>query len=314
MRLLVTGGAGFIGANFIHYIKKTHPEDKIICMDKLTYAANYDNIRCFEGDDGFSFERVDICDREAVFGVFEKNDIDCIVNFAAESHVDRSLDNPSVFLETNVIGTGVLLDAANRFGVKRFHQISTDEVYGELPLESEEQFDESSPLKPSSPYSASKAAADMLAMAYYRSFGTPVTISRCSNNYGPYQFTEKLIPLMLTNARQDKLLPVYGDGKNVRDWIYVTDHCRAVDLIIRKGRIGEIYNIGGGNELSNLKLVKLILEKIGKPESLIVFVEDRKGHDLRYSICSDKIKNELGWQSETDFMSGLDKTIEWYTR
>lgn len=315
MKLLVTGGAGFIGTNFIHYVMKNHPEDKIICMDKLTYAANYDNIKCFENSERFLFEKVDICDRNEVFRVFENNKIDCVINFAAESHVDRSLDNPAVFLKTNVIGTGVLLDAANRFGVRRFHQISTDEVYGDLPLDRPDlMFDESSPLKPSSPYSASKAAADMLVMSYYRSFNTSVTISRCSNNFGAYQFPEKLIPLMVTNAIQDKRLSVYGDGRNVRDWIFVDDHCRAVDLIIRKGRVGEVYNIGANNEISNLELVKLILKKIGKSEDLIEFVEDRKGHDLRYAICSDKIKRELGWQPETDFMSALDKTIEWYTK
>lgn len=315
MRLLVTGGAGFIGSNFIHYVMKKHGDDEIICVDKLTYAANYDNIKCFEGSGRFRFEKADICDKDRIFEIFENNRVDCIVNFAAESHVDKSLDAPEAFLQTNIVGTGNLLDAANRFKIKRFHQASTDEVYGELPLNKPElRFDENSAIKPSSPYSASKAAADMLATAYCKSFGTPVSISRCLNNYGPYQHEEKLIPLVLTNDMADAELPIYGDGKNIRDWIYVDDHCRGIDLIIRKGSPGEIYNIGASNEISNIELVRLILKKIGKPESLIKYVEDRKGHDLRYAVCADKIKARLGWQPITKFNDGLDKTINWYLK
>ena len=313
MRFLVTGGAGFIGSNFISYILKNYTDDSVVCMDKLTYAGNYDNIAAFCGSKNFLFIQEDICNREAVSRLLKKHPADCIVNFAAESHVDRSLKAPDIFLKTNTIGTSVLLDAANEFGIKRFHQISTDEVYGDLPLDRPElQFDEAWGLKPSSPYSVSKASADLLALSYYRTFGTPVTISRCSNNYGPYQFPEKLIPLMICKAQDGLPLPVYGDGKNVRDWIHVYDHCRAVDRIIRRGRVGEVYNVGGGNELSNLELVKLLLKLMGKDKSLISFVADRKGHDRRYAICSEKIRKELGWQPKIDFKQGIAETVQWY--
>lgn len=313
MRFLVTGGAGFIGSNFISYILKNYTDDSVVCMDKLTYAGNYDNIAAFCGSKNFLFIQEDICNREAVSRLLKKHPADCIVNFAAESHVDRSLKAPDIFLKTNTIGTSVLLDAANEFGIKRFHQISTDEVYGDLPLDRPElQFDEAWGLKPSSPYSVSKASADLLVLSYYRTFGTPVTISRCSNNYGPYQFPEKLIPLMICKAQDGLPLPVYGDGKNVRDWIHVYDHCRAVDRIIRRGRVGEVYNVGGGNELSNLELVKLLLKLMGKDKSLISFVADRKGHDRRYAICSEKIRQELGWQPKIDFKQGIAETVQWY--
>ncbi len=306
MKILVTGGAGFIGANFIRFILGEYPEDEIICLDKLTYAANPDNISDLIGE-RLRFVKADICDREAVFGLLEENPVDCIVNFAAESHVDNSIKSPAVFFQSNIAGTTVLLDAVNKFNIARFHQISTDEVYGDTPIESRELFDEQSPLKPSSPYSASKAAADMIALSYFRTYKTPVTVSRCSNNYGPFQHREKLIPLMIYNAKNDLPLPIYGDGSNIRDWIYVGDHIRAVDMIIRNGRLGEVYNIGAGCELSNLELVKEILRRLDKPESLITFVADRKGHDLRYAICADKIKNELGWRAEGNLYEWLDE-------
>ena len=310
---LITGGAGFIGSNYIRYIFAKYPKDKIICIDKLTYAGNYDNISEFETDNRFYFERADICDRDAIYKTVKQYAPDCIINFAAESHVDRSIENPELFLKTNIFGTSVLLDAVNNFGIKRFHQISTDEVYGDLPIDRPElKFDESSPIKPSSPYSSSKAAADMLCLAYYRTFGTPVTVSRCSNNYGPYQFPEKLIPLMICNARDNKPLPVYGDGKNVRDWIYVCDHCCAVDAIVRSGKIGEIYNIGGDSEKSNIEVVKTILDLLLKPDSLITYVKDRPGHDRRYAINAEKLKDELGWKPDMDFSEGIKQTIKWY--
>ena len=313
MKHLITGGAGFIGTNYIRYILKNYPDDQIVCIDKLTYAGNYDNISDFQSDGRFHFEKADICNKEAVYKIVQKYNPDCIVNFAAESHVDRSVENPEVFLKTNIIGTSVLLDAVNSFGIKRFHQISTDEVYGDLPIDRTElKFDEKSPIKPSSPYSASKAAADMLCLSYYRTYGTPVTISRCSNNYGAYQFPEKLIPLMICNAKDNKPLPVYGDGKNVRDWIYVSDHCRAVDMIVRRGQIGEIYNVGGNSEKSNIEVVKKILDVLLKPASLIMYVKDRPGHDRRYAINAEKLKNELGWKPETNFSEGIIQTIKWY--
>lgn len=310
---LITGGAGFIGTNYIRYILTSYHDDRIVCADKLTYAGNYDNISEFQSENRFDFEQADICDRETVYTIVQKYKPDCIVNFAAESHVDRSVENPEIFLETNILGTSVLLDAVNHFGIKRFHQISTDEVYGDLPLDRTDlKFDEKSPIKPSSPYSASKASADMLCMAYYRTYGTPITISRCSNNLGPYQFPEKLIPLMVERAQRDEKLPVYGDGKNVRDWLYVKDHCRAVDMIVRNGKIGEIYNIGGNSEMSNIEVVKTILDILGKPDSLITYVKDRPGHDRRYAINSEKLQNELGWKPETNFSEGIQKTIKWY--
>ncbi len=313
MKHLITGGAGFIGTNYIRYILSDYPDDEIICADKLTYAGNYDNISEFQSESRFSFEKTDICDREEIFRIIEKYNPDCVVNFAAESHVDRSVENPEVFLKTNIFGTSVLLDAVNHFGIKRFHQVSTDEVYGDLPLDRPDlKFDERSPIKPSSPYSASKAAADMLCMSYYRTYGTPVTISRCSNNLGPYQFPEKLIPLIIMKALKDEPLPIYGDGKNVRDWLYVRDHCRAVDMIVRNGKIGEIYNVGGNGERSNIEVVQTILNELSKPNSLITYVKDRPGHDRRYAINSEKLQSELGWKPEEDFTSGIKKTIKWY--
>lgn len=313
MKHLITGGAGFIGTNYISYILKNYPNDSVLCIDKLTYAGNYGNILRLGACDRLLFEKADICDREAVNRLIKNYMPDSIVNFAAESHVDRSVENPEIFLQTNIMGTSVLLDAVNRFGIKRFHQISTDEVYGDLPLDRPDlKFDEASPIKPSSPYSASKAAADMLCLAYFRTYKTPVTISRCSNNLGPYQFPEKLIPLMICNARENKKLPVYGDGKNIRDWIYVTDHCRAVDYIVRKGKIGEVYNVGGNSEKANIEIVKEILAILHKPEELITYVKDRPGHDRRYAINSEKLQNELGWRAETSFSDGISQTVKWY--
>ena len=313
MKHLITGGAGFIGTNYIRYILECYPDDEVFCADKLTYAGNFNNISGFMSDKRFRFERADICDREAVCKIVKEYGPDCIVNFAAESHVDRSVEDPEVFLTTNILGTSVLLDAVNSFGIKRFHQISTDEVYGDLPLERPDlKFDEGSPIKPSSPYSTSKAAADMLCTAYYRTYGTPITISRCSNNLGPYQFPEKLIPLIIMKALREEVLPIYGDGKNVRDWLYVWDHCRAVDMIVRHGKIGEIYNVGGSNERSNIEVVKTILDELCKPYSLITYVKDRPGHDRRYAINSEKLQRELGWKPKTVFSEGIKSTIKWY--
>lgn len=313
MTIIVTGGAGFIGSNFIFHILKFHPEDRIICLDKLTYAGNLSTLAPIMGKSNFRFVKADICDREAVYSLFEEENPDVVVNFAAESHVDRSIENPQIFLETNIIGTSVLMDACRKYGIKRYHQVSTDEVYGDLPLNRADLFfSEMTPIHTSSPYSSSKAGADLLVLAYYRTYGLPVTISRCSNNYGPHHFPEKLIPLMIINALHDKPLPVYGDGQNVRDWLYVEDHCRAIDLIIHKGTVGEIYNVGGHNEMKNLDIVKLICKTLGKPESLIHFVTDRKGHDRRYAIDPTKIHNELGWLPETKFVDGIQKTIKWY--
>lgn len=311
--VVVTGGAGFIGSNFIFHMRKEHPEDRIVCMDSLTYAGNIETLKGVMGDDSFVFSKTDIRDRPSVERVIGEYSPDCIVNFAAESHVDRSIKDPQIFLETNIIGTSVLMDVAVEHGVKRFHQVSTDEVYGDLPLDRKDLlFTEETPLHTSSPYSSSKAGADLLAMAYGRTYGLPVTISRCSNNYGPYQFPEKLIPLMATKALNGERLPVYGDGLNVRDWLYVEDHCRAVDLILGKGRPGQVYNVGGNNEKANIDIVKYILSYLGKPESLIEYVEDRKGHDRRYAIDASKIRRELGWAPETDFASGIAKTVGWY--
>ena len=313
MRILVTGGAGFIGANYIYYLKKQHPEDRIICLDKLTYAGNLSTLEPVMHDGNFRFSRTDICDREGVFRLFEEERPDVVVNFAAESHVDRSIESPGIFLQTNIIGTSVLMDASRKYGVSRFHQVSTDEVYGDLPLDRPDLlFTEETPLHTSSPYSSSKAAADLLAMSYWRTYGLPVTVSRCSNNYGPYQFPEKLIPLMIINALSDKPLPVYGQGINVRDWLYVEDHCRAIDLVVRQGTPGEVYNIGGHNEMRNIDIVKMICREVGKPESLITFVTDRKGHDMRYAIDPAKIHAALGWLPETKLEDGLRKTVRWY--
>ena len=313
MTIIVTGGAGFIGINFIFYVAERHPDDRLVCLDKLTYAGDRAALEPMMGKENFRFVHADICDREAVYRLFEEEKPDVVINFAAESHVDRSIEDPGVFLQTNIMGTAVLMDACRKYGVKRYHQVSTDEVYGDLPLDRPDLFfTEQTPLHTSSPYSSSKAAADLLVQAYHRTYGLPVTISRCSNNYGPYQHTEKLIPLMITNALLDKPLPVYGEGLNVRDWLYVTDHCRAIDLIVRNGRVGEVYNVGGHNEMRNIDIVKLICKLLGKPESLITYVADRKGHDLRYAIDPAKIHRELGWLPETKFDEGLRKTVEWY--
>ena len=311
MKIIVTGGAGFIGSNFIFYLLKAHPDYEIVCLDNLTYAGNLMTLKEVLPLPRFSFVKADIADRKAVFSLFEKERPDVVVNFAAESHVDRSIKDPEIFLQTNVMGTQVLLDACRAFPVARFHQVSTDEVYGDLPLERPDLFfTETTPLKASSPYSASKASADLLVMAYHRTYGLPVTLSRCSNNYGPYQFPEKLIPLMIYHAENDVPLPVYGDGKNVRDWLYVEDHCRAIDLILQKGKVGEVYNIGGHNEKSNLEVVQTIIQAVGKGE--ITFVQDRAGHDRRYAIDPEKIHADLGWLPETPFAEGIVKTIRWY--
>lgn len=313
MKILVTGGAGFIGSNFIFYMRKKHPDYELVCLDKLTYAGNLETLAPVMDDPHFQFIRADIADREAVYEVFEAEKPDVVVNFAAESHVDRSIENPAVFLETNVMGTQVLLDACRKYGVQRYHQVSTDEVYGDLPLDRPDLFfTEQTPLHTSSPYSASKASADLLCNAYQRTYGMPITISRCSNNYGPYQFPEKLIPLMIANALADKPLPVYGEGLNVRDWLYVEDHCAAIDLILERGKVGQVYNIGGHNEMRNIDIVKLICKALGKPESLITHVTDRKGHDMRYAIDPAFIHEELGWLPETKFEEGIQKTIQWY--
>ncbi len=313
MKILITGGAGFIGSNFIFYMLQTHPDYELICLDKLTYAGNLKTLEPVMKQANFKFVKGDIADRQAVFELFGSEKPEVVVNFAAESHVDRSIENPGVFLQTNVIGTQVLLDACRQFGVERYHQVSTDEVYGDLPLDRPDLFfTEQTPLHTSSPYSASKAGADLLCNAYQRTYNLPITISRCSNNYGPYQFPEKLIPLMIANALADKPLPVYGEGLNVRDWLYVEDHCRAIDLILQNGEAGQVYNIGGHNEMRNIDIVKLILKTLGKPESLITFVTDRKGHDMRYAIDPTFIHEKLGWLPETRFADGIQKTIEWY--
>ncbi len=313
MKMLITGGAGFIGSNFIFYMLQTHPDYELICLDKLTYAGNLKTLEPVMEQANFKFVKADIADRQAVFDLFAAEKPNVVVNFAAESHVDRSIENPGVFLQTNVIGTQVLLDACRQFGVERYHQVSTDEVYGDLPLDRPDLFfTELTPLHTSSPYSASKASADLLCNAYQRTYNLPITISRCSNNYGPYQFPEKLIPLMIANALADKPLPVYGEGLNVRDWLYVDDHCRAIDLILQNGEVGQVYNIGGHNEMRNIDIVKLILKALDKPESLITFVTDRKGHDMRYAIDPTFIHEKLGWLPETRFADGIQKTIDWY--
>ena len=313
MKILVTGGAGFIGSNFVYYELDNYPNDEVICLDKLTYAGNLETLEVAMKNPKFKFVKGDIADRAFVDELFASEKPDVVVNFAAESHVDRSIENPEIFLQTNVIGTSVLMDACRKYGNIRYHQVSTDEVYGDLPLNRPDLFfTETTPLHTSSPYSASKASADLLVQAYYRTYKLPVTISRCSNNYGPYHFPEKLIPLMIANALNDKKLPVYGKGENVRDWLYVEDHCSAIDLIIRKGKIGEVYNIGGHNERTNLEVVKTIIKELGKSEDLIEFVTDRPGHDRRYAIDPTKIHNELGWLPATKFDDGIKKTIDWY--
>ncbi|MBO4761959.1 MAG: dTDP-glucose 4,6-dehydratase [Lachnospiraceae bacterium] len=313
MKYLVTGAAGFIGTNFVYHMLEKHPSDLIVGIDNLSYAGNIKNLKKAQENSNFVFRQADITDQDAMTALFKEFGFDYVVNFAAQTHVDRSIVDPGIFVKTNVLGTQILLDLARETGVKRFHQIGTDEVYGDLPLEATDQFFvETLPLKASSPYSASKAAADLLALSYNRTFGLPVTVSRCSNNYGPYQFPEKLIPLMLINALNDKNLPVYGDGMNVRDWLYVEDHCEAVDTILHNGRDGEVYNVGGHNEMHNIDIIKIILKELGKPESLITFVTDRKGHDLRYAIDPTKIHNELGWLPQTRFADGIKQTIRWY--
>jgi len=312
MKILVTGGAGFIGGNFCHYLVDKYPDYNIVVLDALTYAGNLETLASIINKNNFRFVKGDITDRKEVFKLFETEKFDIVVNFAAESHVDRSIENPEIFLKTNVIGTQVLMDASKNYKVKRFHQVSTDEVYGDLPLNRPDLlFTETTPLKTSSPYSASKASADLLVHAYYRTFKMPITISRCSNNYGPYQFPEKLIPLMIKNALENKNLPVYGKGENVRDWLHVYDHCTAIDLIIHKGKIGEIYNIGGHNEKTNIDVVKTILKELSKSVSLIKYVIDRPGHDLRYAIDASKIENELGWRPKYNFDLGIKQTIKW---
>ncbi|MBQ4518401.1 MAG: dTDP-glucose 4,6-dehydratase [Clostridia bacterium] len=313
MKILITGGAGFIGSNFVYYMLKKHPDYDLVCLDALTYAGNLKTLDEALKNERFTFVKGDIADRELVFELFAKEQFDIVVNFAAESHVDRSIEDPGIFLKTNILGTQTLMDACRKYGIKRYHQVSTDEVYGDLPLDRPDLFfTEETPIHTSSPYSASKASADLLVQAYHRTFGLPITISRCSNNYGPYHFPEKLIPLMIANALNDKPLPVYGEGLNVRDWLYVEDHCKAIDMIIHDGKVGEVYNIGGHNEKTNIYIVKKILELLGKSEDLITFVTDRKGHDLRYAIDPTKIKNDLGWEPDTMFDDGIVKTVNWY--
>ena len=342
MTIIVTGGAGFIGSNFVFHMLNKYPDYRIVCLDCLTYAGNLSTLEPVMDNPNFRFVKESITDREAVYKLFEEEKPDMVVNFAAESHVDRSIENPEVFLDTNIKGTAVLMDACRKYGIKRYHQVSTDEVYGDLPLDRPDLFfTEETPIHTSSPYSSSKAAADLLVLAYHRTYGLPVTISRCSNNYGPYHFPEKLIPLMIANALNDKPLPVYGEGLNVRDWLYVEDHCKAIDLIIHKGRVGEVYNIGGHNEMKNIDIVRLTIRTIHDMmekdkalrsilkkqvrdaatgdidiswinDDLITFVADRLGHDQRYAIDPTKIHNELGWLPETKFADGIKKTIDWY--
>ena len=314
-KMLITGGAGFIGSNFIHYILSKYNDYQVINLDKLTYAANLDNLKDIEDNKNYRFIHGDIADQEFIFKLFENEKFDIVINFAAESHVDNSILNPQIFTITNILGTQVLLDACRKYNIKRSHQVSTDEVYGELPLDDKNiLFTEKTPLNPSSPYSASKASADMLVKSYYRTYSLPITISRCSNNYGPYQHLEKLIPLMISKAINNDNLPVYGNGLNVRDWLHVYDHCTAIDLIIHEGKIGEIYNIGGNNEKSNIDVVKIILKELGKSEKLIKYVNDRPGHDLRYAIDSTKIKTTLNWKPVYSFEKGILDTIKWYTK
>ncbi len=313
MKILVTGGAGFIGCNFVYYMLEKYPDYDIVCLDALTYAGNLKSLDKAMQNAKFKFVKGSISDKDFVDKLFAEEGFDIVVNFAAESHVDRSIENPFIFLETNIMGTACLLEASKKYGVKRFHQVSTDEVYGDLPLDRPDLFfTEETPIHTSSPYSSSKASADLLTLAFHRTYGLPVTISRCSNNYGPYQFPEKLIPLMIVRAQEDQSLPVYGEGLNVRDWLYVEDHCKAIDMIIHNGRVGEVYNVGGHNEKQNIEVVKTLLKALNKPESLITYVKDRAGHDLRYAIDPTKISNELGWLPETKFDDGMAKTIQWY--
>lgn len=310
MKLLITGGAGFIGSNFVRHMVNKYPQYQIVNLDLLTYAGNLENLKDIEKTPNYKFVRGDIADHEFIDGLFQEEKFDYVINFAAESHVDRSITNPSIFVQTNIQGTLALLDAAKNIGVKKYLQVSTDEVYGTLGESG--FFTEESPLSANSPYSASKAGADLLVRAYHETFGLPVNITRCSNNYGPFHFPEKLIPLMIINALNDKELPVYGDGQNIRDWLHVEDHCQAIDLVLHKGRIGEVYNVGGNNERTNIDIVKTILKAIGKPESLIKFVKDRPGHDRRYAIDATKLRTELGWSPKYNFESGIEQTINWY--
>ena len=313
MKILVTGGAGFIGSNYLHYVVNKYKEDTYVCLDALTYAGNYENLKPIEKEENFKFIKGDITDKELVDKIFAEEKFDAVINFAAESHVDNSIKNPSIFLTTNIIGTQTLMDACRKYDVKRYHQVSTDEVYGDLPLERKDLlFTEENPIHTSSPYSASKASADLLVLAYCRTFNFPATISRCSNNYGAYQFPEKLIPVVISKALKDEPIPVYGKGENVRDWIHVHDHNVGVDLILRNGKVGEVYNLGGHSEKTNLEVVKTILKQLDKPESLITFVTDRPGHDLRYAIDSTKVEKELGWERTYNFEDGIKETIDWY--
>ncbi len=313
MKILVTGGAGFIGVNFVYYMLEKHPDYEIVCLDALTYAGNLKSLDEAMKNEKFTFVKGSISDKDFVDSLFAKEKFDIVVNFAAESHVDRSIENPFIFLETNIMGTACLLEASKKYGVTRFHQVSTDEVYGDLPLDRPDLFfTEETPIHTSSPYSSSKASADLLCLAFHRTYGLPVTISRCSNNYGPYQFPEKLIPLMIVRAQENQSLPVYGEGLNVRDWLYVEDHCKAIDMIIHNGRVGEVYNVGGHNEKQNIEVVRTLLKALDKPESLITYVKDRAGHDLRYAIDPTKISTELGWLPETKFEDGMARTIRWY--
>ena len=313
MKVLVTGGAGFIGGNFVHHMVNKYPDYQIVNLDLLTYAGNLETLKPVEDKPNYKFVKGDIADEAFIMDLFEKEKFDVVVNFAAESHVDRSIEDPGIFVQTNVMGTRVLLDASRKFGVKRYHQVSTDEVYGDLPLDRPDLFfTENTPIHTSSPYSASKASAELFVLSYHRTFGTPVTVSRCSINYGPYHFPEKLIPLMISRALADEELPVYGNGENVRDWLHVSDHCEAIDLIIHKGKVGEVYNIGGHNERTNLQVVQTILKALDKPESLIKYVKDRPGHDRRYAIDPTKIETELGWKPKYNFDTGIAQTIQWY--
>lgn len=313
MKIIVTGAAGFIGGNFVHYMLKKYPSYEIIGLDLLTYAGHLETLEACKDNPKFKFYKVDIADAEEIDKIFNAQRPDVVINFAAESHVDRSIENPGIFIKTNVLGTQVLMDASLKYKVKRYHQVSTDEVYGDLPLDRPDLFfTEETPLHASSPYSASKASADLLVQAYYRTYGLPMTISRCSNNYGPYHFPEKLIPLVILRALNNEPIPVYGTGENVRDWLYVEDHCKAIDLIISKGKVGEIYNIGGHNERTNLEVVKAILKELNKPETLIQYVADRLGHDMRYAIDPSKMMGELGWEPNILFDEGIQKTVQWY--
>ena len=313
MKVLVTGGAGFIATNFMYYMVNKYPEYDFVNLDALTYAGNYNNIKDLEGKPNYKFVKGDITDREFIDKLFEEEKFDWVVNFAAESHVDNSIKNPGIFLTTNILGTQVLMDASRKYGIKRYHQVSTDEVYGDLPLDRPDLlFTEETTIHTSSPYSSSKAGADLLVGAYYRTYGLPITISRCSNNYGPYQFPEKLIPVVISKALNDEPIPVYGKGENVRDWIHVIDHNIGVDLILHKGKVGEVYNLGGHSERTNLDVVKTILKQLGKPESLITYVTDRPGHDLRYAIDSTKAEKELGWDRTYTFEKGIEETVNWY--